>query len=53
MREIPVREITTEVYKRFDGIVPMAANQVSLTAIVLAVVEVLEDRGFLELERPE
>lgn len=44
-----VGEITAAVYERFDGEVPVHNGEVLLDRIVLAVVEVLAEKNYVEL----
>lgn len=44
------REIYQAVYDHFDGKVPTHRGEVNLAAIVVALLEVLSDRGVVQVE---
>ena len=43
-------EVTNIVREHFEGLAPMKLGDVDLGAIVLAVLAVLKDHGFLDIE---
>jgi hypothetical protein len=45
-----LKELADEVERRFDGVVPMVDDRVNHYQIIMTVLEVLEEEGFLALE---